>query len=359
MSVKRSLVRAFTLAPSSLNLAQSRRAATTPSGTAPSTNAVNADRAAIVPHAHLVALGDAARLRVHAGAFPGAGWSALPSCDARRDSQRSSSCSCRLCARATPADSASRLHPIATQPAARIRQRVQPLRCQRFRIELDLARRRWERPDVYGRNGCVSGSRWKRKRECPSRPRSSNVMCSMPGFVEWPSAPIASACSDDFFRRVAETSFGESHALRKLPKEPHIRSRFAWRLNGLLRELHKVVPVRALNVGVLEKRRRRQNVIGVIRGVGEEQVVHHGEQIRPRQAAPHRVLVRRDRAGIRVVDKQRVHRRPSPVLRITSIRLTFAFSACAQRRHIHHARQAAQRRSQREIRPLRLLSCST
>jgi hypothetical protein len=69
------------------------------------------------------------------------------------------------------------------------------------------------------------------------------------------------------------------------------------------------VSVGALNVGVLEERGRGQDVVGVVGGVGEKLLVDHGKEIVARQAAAHGVVIRRHRAGIRVVDKQRMHRR--------------------------------------------------
>src|ERR1700738_529600 len=63
--------------------------------------------------------------------------------------------------------------------------------------------------------------------------------------------------------------------------------------------------------------------------------MHHGKQILPPHPAQHIVLVRSDRRRIRVIDKQRLHRRPvfSPPV--------FFFPAqrsqrLPQQTHIHH-----------------------
>ena len=165
---------------------------------------------------------------------------------------------------------------------------------------------------------------------------------------------------DHLLRCIAEARLRKSHSLRQLPEEPHIRSRLAARRNRLLRKLHKVVPVRSLHVGVLQKRRRRQHKIRVIGGVGKKLLVHHGEEIVALEAAPHRVRIRRHRSRIRVVHKQRMHRRAvvgTVLLLPRSLapllpRLAKLGQRLAKRRHIHHPRQPPQRRSQRQIGPL-------
>ncbi len=101
----------------------------------------------------------------------------------------------------------------------------------------------------------------------------------MLGLVEWPSAPMRRACAMISFGRVAEAVFGEAHALRELAEEPDVGARFAGRLDGLLGELHEVVAVGALNVGVFEEGCGGENVVGVVGGVGEEQIMNHGEQV--------------------------------------------------------------------------------
>jgi hypothetical protein len=91
-----------------------------------------------------------------------------------------------------------------------------------------------------------------------------------------------------------------------LAEEPHIGARFAGRLDGLLRELDEVVAVGSLNVSVFEESGGRQNVVGVVGGVGKEQFVDHGEEIGARQATAHGVLVGCYSAGVGVVDEEGV-----------------------------------------------------
>ena len=57
------------------------------------------------------------------------------------------------------------------------------------------------------------------------------------------------------------------------------------------------MPICALNVGVLQKRRRRQDVVGIVGRIRKELLMHHREQVCPRQPAHHRVMIRRDRPG--------------------------------------------------------------
>ena len=95
----------------------------------------------------------------------------------------------------------------------------------------------------------------------------------------------------------------------KLAEEPDVGARFAGRLDGLLRELDEVVAVGALNVGVFEERGGGQNVVGVVGGVSEEQLVDDGEEVGARQAARDGVVIGRNGAGVGVVDEEGVYRR--------------------------------------------------
>jgi len=67
--------------------------------------------------------------------------------------------------------------------------------------------------------------------------------------------------------------------------------------------------VRLLQILVLEERRGRQHNISVVGRVGEELLVHHGEQIRTPQPANHLIMIRANRRRIGVVHKKRFHRR--------------------------------------------------
>ena len=74
------------------------------------------------------------------------------------------------------------------------------------------------------------------------------------------------------------------------------------------RQLHVVMAVREVEVGVLQERGGGQQDVGVVGGVGLELLQHHGEQVLAAQAREHHVLVGRDGRGIGVVDHQRLAR---------------------------------------------------
>ncbi len=84
--------------------------------------------------------------------------------------------------------------------------------------------------------------------------------------------------------------------------------------------------VSLVQVPVLELRRRGQHDVGVAGGVGQEDLVHHGEEIFPRQAAEHPVRVRRHRRRVAVENIEGADRR----VQLRERR--------AQAIHVHHAR---------------------
>jgi len=57
-------------------------------------------------------------------------------------------------------------------------------------------------------------------------------------------------------------------------------------------------------VQVLDEAGRRQDVVGVARRVGDEQVVHDREEVLPGQAAADQVRVGGDRGGVAVEDEE-------------------------------------------------------
>src|SRR5215831_7538598 len=83
--------------------------------------------------------------------------------------------------------------------------------------------------------------------------------------------------------RIAEAWLIKSYALGKRAEQLNIGAALSPRRNGLVGHLQVVVPICALQVFVLEKRGRGQNEVGVVGSVGEELLVHHGEQIGTQQ----------------------------------------------------------------------------
>ena len=109
---------------------------------------------------------------------------------------------------------------------------------------------------------------------------------------------------------IAEARVVEAHALRPAARKISTLLRASpggWQRRP--RQLQVVVPVREVEVGVLQEGGRRQQDVGVVGGVGLELLEHDGEQILAAQAAQHRVLIGRDRRGVGVVDHHRLHRR--------------------------------------------------
>jgi hypothetical protein len=86
---------------------------------------------------------------------------------------------------------------------------------------------------------------------------------------------------------------------------------------------------------LLQKRSRRQNVVGIIGGIREELLVNHREEVRALEAPAHRILIGSDRRRIRVVDEDCVNPRA-----VSGIVAKLG-EGMAEAGHIHHARLAA------------------
>ena len=108
---------------------------------------------------------------------------------------------------------------------------------------------------------------------------------------------------------VREAGVGEAHACREQAKDLGVALRFAERRDRRIVRLRVQVAVRAVDVGLLELRGRRQQDVGVVGGVGLEDLVHDAEQVLARKAGRHFRGFGRDRDRIRVVDVDRANRR--------------------------------------------------
>ena len=178
------------------------------------------------------------------------------------------------------------------------RQGIETLRGKNLRIKLDFAG-------------------WRRQRPLEIRLKRLPVRIAMEGKGDMPQrfqiverdvlhlrarrmsiGPDRQRLSNQTHLRIAKAFFFESHALRELAKQPDIVTRLARRLDGLLRKLHVVVAIRALHIGVFQKRRGRENVVGVVRCVRKEEVMDYGKQVGALHPAADRVMVRRHRGGI-------------------------------------------------------------
>ena len=107
------------------------------------------------------------------------------------------------------------------------------------------------------------------------------------------------------------------------------------RLDRRLVEGEVVVAPGEDDVEVLELRGRRQDDVGVARGVGHELLEHDGEQVLAAQPGEHPLLVGGDLGRVRVPDDQRLDRR---------VELGVG-ERLAELRHVDRARPAPVRRS--------------
>ena len=154
---------------------------------------------------------------------------------------------------------------------------------------------------------------------------------------------MANACSNHLLGGVAEALFREAHALGELAEEPHVGARFAERFDGLVGELHKIVAVCALDVGVLEERGCGQDILGEIGRIGEELVVDYREEVRALKAAHHGIMVGRYGARVGVVHEERMNIGSSADFVSWSLPCSLLFQRLTQGRHIHGACRALER----------------
>ena len=97
---------------------------------------------------------------------------------------------------------------------------------------------------------------------------------------------------------------------------------------------HVEMAVRAVNVDVLELRRRRQDDIGVIDRVGREQLVNHHEQVFAAQSVQDLGLVGGDGGRVAVIDIKCAHRRARQLARQCFAELVHVHGARARRREV-------------------------
>ena len=101
----------------------------------------------------------------------------------------------------------------------------------------------------------------------------------------------------------AEARLVEAHARGEQAEYLGIGLGLAQRRNGGVVGQRVKVPVGGMDIHVLELGRRRKHDVGVVRGVGQENVVHDAEKVLTREARDDLGRFRRDGDRIRVVDK--------------------------------------------------------
>jgi hypothetical protein len=85
----------------------------------------------------------------------------------------------------------------------------------------------------------------------------------------------------------------------------------ARRLDHRLGHLEEGVAARGIEIVVLQEHGRRQHDVGIGRRLGQELLVHAGEQVLAREALVHQFELRADHRRVGVLDQQPGHRRPS------------------------------------------------
>ena len=173
-------------------------------------------------------------------------------------------------------------------------QRIHAHAREPLRVQLALARRR-EEPAVGVRQDLVLG-----------------VDADPPALAELTRSVLAERGQgrrDHLLVRRAERRILEAHPRRQPPEDLGVRQRVADGRDRRLVDRQVRLSPRPMHVVVLDLRRGRQDVVGVERGVGQHVLEHHREQVLAAQTLQHQVLVRRDRRRVRVVDDQRTDRR--------------------------------------------------
>ena len=132
---------------------------------------------------------------------------------------------------------------------------------------------------------------------------------------------------------VGKTGFCETHARRQRAKDVGVGAGLTDGRDGRAVQQHVGVAVGQVNVPVLQLRGGRQDVVGVIGGVGAEVFHHHGEQVLARKSAHHFRRLRCHGNRVAVVDHQRLDLRAER-------RRRRAQQVVADRHHVDRARPA-------------------
>ena len=131
----------------------------------------------------------------------------------------------------------------------------------------------------------------------------------LPGHAREPWVIGVEGLIDEIVFRVFEAILVEAHALSEFAEQGDVASGLPHRGDGLLRQLREEVPIGALNIFCLQKGRRGEQDVGVVRRIGKELFVDDGEQVFAAHSPEHIVLVGSDDGGIGVVDEQGLDRR--------------------------------------------------
>ena len=115
--------------------------------------------------------------------------------------------------------------------------------------------------------------------------------------------------ADHVVFRIVEAGVVEAHRAREQTEDIDVRFHFARPRQSGPGELHIIVAVSEVQVGMFEECSDGQNDVRVVGRVGLELLEYDRKEILARHALQHQILLRRDRRRVRIVDDHRLHRR--------------------------------------------------
>ena len=127
------------------------------------------------------------------------------------------------------------------------------------------------------------------------------------------------------------------HLRGQVAEDLGVAARLAFGGDGRAVQQHVGVAVAAMDVPVLQLRGGGQHVVGVVGGVGQEMLQHHGEQVLARKAGGHLGRLRGHGHGVAVVDHHGLDLRAE--LRIAGVQQHVADGAHVQRARAAVAQQ--------------------
>ena len=138
----------------------------------------------------------------------------------------------------------------------------------------------------------------------------------------------------EFLVAVGKAGVVETHARGQLAEDLRVGLGLAQRRDGRVVGHDPGVAVGGVDVAVLELRGRRQHIVGMVGGVGQEVLQHHGEQVLAAEAGHHLGRVGRHRHRVAVVDHHGLDPRAEAGRGL-------AQQVVADRAHVQRARPAA------------------
>ena len=197
------------------------------------------------------------------------------------------------------------------------RQRIVAGLAQRLRVQLGLARLRVAKPPFA--NGRQSFG--------TIQPRVALFPQPLVGDAVEPRVPARERGAQHRLVALEQPRLGASQRRGQPAEQLGVRHRLAARRDR--RTIHRQIEMapRRRQIEMLDLARRRQHVVGVARGFGDEQVVDDGEQILAQQPFTNPALIRHRHHRVGAVDDERANRR----------RQAAAAEIAADVAHVQHA----------------------